>query len=117
MPKEEREFFDPEELPWEPVAAGSGAAGEGVMQKILSYDEETGNCTRLLKFAPGVETNEAITHDFYEEVIILEGELHDKRLNQTFTKGMYACRQPGMLHGPYATPKGCMTFEVRYYPE
>ena len=117
MPKAEHEFFDTDELPWEPVAPGSGAAGAGVTQKILSVDKDTGDCTRLLKFAPGVETNEVITHDFCEEVIILEGELHDKRLNKTFTKGMYACRQPGMLHGPYATPQGCVTFEIRYYPK
>jgi anti-sigma factor ChrR (cupin superfamily) len=116
MPKQEREFFDPEELSWQAVAAGSGAAGAGVEEKVLSFDADTGNCSRLLKFAPGVETDEVITHDFCEEVIILEGELHDKRLNQTFTTGMYACRQPGMPHGPYVTSKGCMTFEVRYYP-
>ena len=115
MPKEEREFFDTDTLPWEPVAPGSGAAGAGVEQKILSLDTDTGDCTRLLKFAPGVETNDVITHDFWEEVIIVEGELHDKRLNKIFSKGMYACRQPGMVHGPYATPKGCLTFEVRYY--
>jgi anti-sigma factor ChrR (cupin superfamily) len=115
MPKTEREFFDPVTIPWESAAPGSGAAGAGVEQKVLSLDQDTGDCTRLVRFAPGVETHEVITHDFYEEVIILEGELHDKRLNQTFTKGMYACRLPGMLHGPYATPKGCTTFEVRYY--
>ena len=115
MAKHEREFFNTDSLPWEPVPAGSGAAGAGVQQKVLSLDPDTGDCSRLLKFAPGVETDEVITHDFCEEVIILEGELHDKRLNQTFTQGMYACRLPGMPHGPYATPKGCMTFEVRYY--
>ena len=114
MAKTEREFFDTDAIPWEPVAPGSGAAGAGVTQKLLSLDQETGNCTRLLQFAPGVETDEVITHDFYEEVIILDGELHDKRLHKTFTKGMYACRPPGMPHGPYATPKGCTTFEVRY---
>ncbi len=115
MAKQEREFFDPDELSWQSVEAGSGAAGEGVVEKILSFDADTGDCTRLLQFAPGVETYEVITHDFCEEVIILEGELHDKRLNQTFTKGMYACRLPDMQHGPYATPNGCTTFEMRYY--
>ena len=115
MPKEEREFFDPETLPWEAVDASSGAAGEGVVQKMLSRDPETGDCTRLLQFAPGVETHEVITHDFWEEVIILEGELHDKRLNKAFTKGMYACRPPGMPHGPWRAPEGCITFEIRYY--
>jgi hypothetical protein len=27
---------------------------------------------------------------------------------------MYACRPPGMLHGPYRVPRGCITFEIRY---
>ncbi len=29
-------------------------------------------------------------------------------------KGMYACRPPGMKHGPYRTETGCVTLEVRY---
>ena len=95
MPKEEYEFFGHEGVPWGPVAAGSGAAAEGMVEKILNLDHSTGVGTRLLKFPPG--------------------ELHDKRLNETFTAGMYACRPPGMQHGPYSSPKGCMTFEVRYY--
>jgi hypothetical protein len=93
MPKEEREFFDPETLPWEAVDASSGAAGEGVVQKILSLDQATGDCTRLLQFAPGVETHEIIMHDFWEEVIILEGELHDKRLQTTFAQFIAICRR------------------------
>jgi hypothetical protein len=27
---------------------------------------------------------------------------------------MYACRPPGMKHGPYRTEGGVVTFEVRY---
>ena len=54
-------------------------------------------------------------HDFWEEVWIIDGALHDIPLNQTFPKGMYACRPPGMPHGPWRTPDGCTTFEVRYY--
>ena len=33
---------------------------------------------------------------------------------QTFTAGMYACRPPGMRHGPYRVPDGALTFEIRY---
>ncbi|MCZ6875656.1 MAG: hypothetical protein O7G88_19370, partial [bacterium] len=65
MPKQQREFFDPNDLAWESVEAGSGATAEGVVQKILSYDQETGDCTRLLKFPPGAQTDEVITHDFF----------------------------------------------------
>lgn len=116
MPKPELEFFSPETLPWEPVEGSptGGAGGPGVEQKILARDPETGDVTRLLRFAPGVETRETIAHDFWEEVFILEGELIDLGKRQTFTAGMYACRPPGMVHGPYRTPKGCVTLELRY---
>jgi hypothetical protein len=36
-------------------------------------------------------------------------------LKQTFRAGEYACRPPGMRHGPWRSPEGCVTFEVRYY--
>jgi hypothetical protein len=116
MPKAELEFFAPDHLPWEPVAASptGGAGGRGVHQKILSRDAETGDVTRLLRFDAGVETTESIAHDFWEEVFILEGELIDLGKRQTFTAGMYACRPPGMIHGPYRVPGGCTTFEIRY---
>jgi ChrR-like protein with cupin domain len=116
MAKPELEFFKPDHLPWEPVAASrtGGAGGAGVQQKILSRDVETGDLTRLLRFEAGVETSEAISHDFWEEVWILEGELIDLGKRQTFTAGMYACRPPGMLHGPYRVPTGCTTLEIRY---
>ena len=116
MPKAELEFFKPDHLPWEPVAASAagGAGGAGVKQKILSRNEE-GDVTRLLQFDTGVETSETIVHDFWEEVWILEGSLHDLSLDQTFCAGMYACRPPGMPHGPWRSDDGCRTFEMRYY--
>ena len=116
MPKPEIEFTATDHIPWEPVAgsATGGAGGQGVRQKILSRDERV-DLTRLLQFDPGVETRDTITHDFWEEVWILEGELIDLGKRQTFTAGMYACRPPGMVHGPYRTPKGCMTLEFRYH--
>ena len=117
MPKAELEFFRPDTIPWEPVtgSAQMGAGGPGVTQKILSKDEK-GNVTRLLRFEPGVETKDTITHDFWEEVWILEGELMDLAKHQTFTAGMYACRPPGMPHGPYRVTQPTMTLEMRYYP-
>ncbi len=116
MPKPELEFFSPDHLPWEPVVASvtGGAGGPGVEQKILSRDPGSGDVTRLLRFAAGVETSETITHDFWEEVWILEGELIDVGKSQRFTAGMYACRPPGMVHGPYRVPGGCVTLEIRY---
>ena len=115
MPKEEREFFHHDSVPWTPVADGSGAVGDGMTEKILNFDPEAGVATRMLRWAPGAETFEVITHDFWEEVYVIEGEFQDKSINQTFTSGMSACRPPGMPHGPYKSDTGATTFEVRYY--
>jgi hypothetical protein len=92
----------------------AGAGGRGVQEKILSHDTAAGDVTRLLRFDAGVETPDPITHDFWEEVWILEGEMVDVGKGQTFSAGMYACRPPGMVHGPYRVPRGCMMLEMRY---
>jgi hypothetical protein len=83
----------------------------------LSRDPEGGDYTRLLRFEPGADTSPSGVqhHDFWEEVLILEGALYDLTLDQSFTKGMYACRPPGMPHGPWQAPDGCTTFEFRYH--
>lgn len=111
MPKAEREFFPTQEVDW--TAAGGVA---GLSERILATDPETGVATRMLRFEPGTNTSPAgpQVHPFWEEVYILEGSLHDLSLNQTFGAGTYACRPPGMSHGPWLAPQGCVTFEVRY---
>ncbi|KAJ4480876.1 hypothetical protein J3R30DRAFT_3700334 [Lentinula aciculospora] len=53
----------------------------------------------------------AITHDYIEEVIVLEGGLRDLTLQQEWGPGAYAYRLPGMNHGPYKASKdGCLEF-------
>jgi hypothetical protein len=112
MPKPEYEFYDPEAVAWQPVAGM-----QGLCERVLSRDPDSGDYTRLLRFEPGADTSPmgVQRHDFWEEVLIVEGGLHDLTLDQTFTKGMYACRPPGMPHGPWRAPEGCLTFEVRYW--
>lgn len=111
MCKEEREFFDVSAVDWQAVEGGP----DGAYEKILSRDSETGSYTRVLRFDPGVETVETLSHDFWEEVYILRGGLIDRGKGETFVEGMYACRPPGMKHGPYDCPVGCVTLEIRYY--
>jgi hypothetical protein len=67
-----------------------------------------GVASRILRFAPGTDTtpNGIQIHDFWEEVYILEGSLTDLELGETFTAGMYACRPPGMKHGPWTSDTG-----------
>lgn len=112
MGKDELEFCDTRDFAWRrcdgPV--------DGLMERILSVDAQTGVATRLLRFDEGTDTspNGAQVHEFWEEVYILEGSLYDLTLDMEFCAGMYACRPPGMRHGPWIARRGCMTFEVRY---
>lgn len=116
--KPEFEFFDPTKsprFPWTPVA---GDKTGQLTEIIVSGSHESGWVTRLLKFEPNSDTtiNGTFTHDVWEEVYIIEGEIHDIPLGQTFTAGMYACRPPGMRHGPWLSGPGCITFETRFPP-
>ena len=113
MFKEELEFFDPKSTPWRDVP---GSKCPGLYERILAGDPNTGDYTRILRFEPGTDTtpNGVMSHNFWEEIYILEGSIIDLSLSQEFKAGEYACRPPGMLHGPWRSPGGCTTFEVRY---
>ncbi|MEM4303251.1 MAG: cupin domain-containing protein [Candidatus Caldarchaeum sp.] len=110
LSKPAKEFFDTDSIVWEPVEQMPGA-----FQKILSRDSNTGSYTRLVKFLPGFENYDVLVHDFWEEVYIIKGYIIDKTLKKTFNEGMYACRPPGMKHGPYSSPAGALLIEFRYY--
>lgn len=115
MTKPELEFTDPQSavgFAWRSVPGDRA----GLEEMLLSDDPDTGDCTRLLRFPTGADTSEAgtLVHDFWEEVWIVDGTLHDLRLGQTFEAGMYACRPPGMAHGPWVSDTGALTFEIRY---
>lgn len=111
MPKPELEFQLPT-ADWRPA----GGDAPGIWEKILARDEATGDYTRLMRFEPGADSsvNGTLTHDFWEEVYIVEGDLTDLRLGETFTAGMYACRPPGMEHGPWRSKEGVLMVELRY---
>jgi hypothetical protein len=108
-----KEFIDTSKIKWR-CAEGLPA---GVYEKILSTDAKTGSHSRLVKFDPGVRTEGRLCHDFWEEILILEGNLEDLYNNQLLEKGFYTCRAPGVKHGPYGSSRGCVVFEVRNYYE
>lgn len=112
MTKPELEFFPVTEVPFT-VCPGDNPL---ITERILSKDVESGVATRILRYAPGADSTPmgVQRHDFWEEVYILEGSFVDLSLNKTFSAGDYACRPPGMPHGPWATDEGVLTFEVRY---
>jgi hypothetical protein len=89
---------------------------DGQSEQILAADPETGVRTRLLRFVPGTDTSSAgtISHDFWEEIYVISGEITDTRLGLSVAAGHYACRPPGMEHGPWRSETGALLFEVRY---
>lgn len=111
MAKPELEFHRPASS-W--VAAG-GPVG-GIWTQMLAEDPANGAYTGLVRYDPGVDTSPlgVRVHDYWEEVYLLEGDLIDLGLRETFSAGMYACRPPGMPHGPWRTERGVLMLEVRY---
>jgi hypothetical protein len=119
--KEHKEFYTPNlEEGWE-VPPGYP---EGIKQKILSgsLDEENnrGSRTRLLRFDPGVYTTAPFVHEYWEEVLLLEGELivgndENGEGGETFPPKTYACRPPGAPHGPFKSVNGCLLYETHYF--
>ena len=97
-----------------------------IEQKILSSDiderAKMGSRTRLLRFAPGGFTTAPFVHDHWEEVYLIEGDLvvgsdaHGKG-GEPFKAPTYACRPPGVFHGPFRSEGGCVLFEIHYYDE
>ena len=114
MAKLELEFFEHASIEWKPI--GIPGYSSGCYEKILSIDEETGSLTRMLKIESGARISGSLKHDFWEEVYIVEGELIDIGKKQVYKGGRYACRPPGMIHGPFETPSGCVCIEFRYFP-
>ncbi|GLR60461.1 cupin domain-containing protein [Rhizobium indigoferae] len=93
---------------------------EGIEQKILAgrLDEVKGegSRTRLLRFLPGARTEKPFVHDYWEEVYLLEGDLIvGDRSPETYPAHTYACRPPGVFHGPFKSEMGCLLLEIHYY--
>ena len=96
----------------------------GFYQKILASDlDETakrGSRTRLLKIEPGAFSKEPFVHDHWEEVYVVHGDLivgndaQGRGGEQCFAP-TYACRPPGVKHGPFTSKGGCILHEIHYY--
>ena len=61
-------------------------------------------------------------HDHWEEVYLVSGDLTvgndaEGRGGESFTAPTYACRPPGVAHGPFRSERGCVLFEIHYYDE
>lgn len=98
---------------------------DGIMQKILASDiderRKTGSRSRLLRLDPGAYSTEPFVHDHWEEVYLVSGDLivgndANGEGGEPFLAPTYACRPPGVHHGPFKSNGGCILFEIHYYP-
>ncbi|HLB13935.1 MAG TPA: cupin [Burkholderiales bacterium] len=96
----------------------------GFKEKILAggLDEQhrKGSRTRLLRIEPGTYSTAPFIHEYWEEVYLLSGDLivgnDDKgRGGEKFTGPTYACRPPGVYHGPFKSEGGCLMLEIHYF--
>jgi quercetin dioxygenase-like cupin family protein len=72
-----------------------------------------------MRYRPGAGVPRVVTHDFVEEVLVLEGEMEwladDGSLVQRIGRNGYVCRPPGVAHGPFRSEPGCVILEICYY--
>ena len=91
---------------------------EGFAEQVtLAIDEKkTGDYTRLTRFKPGADTSSfgVKSHDYPEEIMIIESRLNDAAFDRWLEVGDYASRPPGEVHGPFKTDSGCVVLEMSY---
>lgn len=100
------------ESAWRPIEGMEGMAEE----LTLSFDQATGEYTRLTRFLPGADTTPcgAKSHDYPEEIFIVSGRLYDHVFAMWLESGHYASRPPGEIHGPFKTDTGCVVLEISF---
>ncbi|WP_171020379.1 cupin domain-containing protein [Cupriavidus sp. 2SB] len=106
---------------WRPLAGFPG------LETVLLRDDldevnRRGARTRLVRFAAGVETSASLVHPYWEEVLVISGDLSNKDARQEIgashdrhTPLRYSLRPPGTPHGPFVSRGGCVLFEVQYF--
>jgi len=116
MSKSTKTYWNPllseNKLRWKPVAGMHDVAEE----ITLAIDEESGDYTRLTRFEPGADTSSIgpKSHDYPEEIMIIQGRLYDEAFDTWLEVGDYASRPPGEVHGPFKTDGGCVVLEMSF---
>jgi hypothetical protein len=54
-------------------------------------------------------------HDFWDEVSIVSGTIHGRKLGEALSAARHADRPPAMAHAPARSPDGCVCFEQRIH--
>jgi len=99
-----RKIINPTKLKFTPFT-NYGKQISGMSWYKISYDQNTGAGSYILKMAPGTRSLRH-KHQNYEEFYVLEGELIDED-NTTFKKGDIISYKPGSEHSSFSK-KGCL---------
>lgn len=100
--------------------APGALAEEKILSGSLDYANKRGSRTRLLRFKPGFATTEPFVHDYWEEVLMISGDMTvgaaaDGTGGAPFDGTTYAVRPPGAVHGPFRSVNGALLLEIHYY--
>ena len=99
-----RKITNPYNVKFEPFD-NYGSPIPGMSWHKITYRQETGQGTYILKMEPGAKST-LHEHTNFEEFIILDGELIDPD-NKIFKKGDIVTFEPGSNHASY-TKNGCL---------
>ena len=99
-----RKITDPFKVNFQPFD-NYGSKVTGMSWHKITYNQETGQGTYVLKMEPGAKST-AHEHINFEEFLLLEGELIDPD-NKVFKKGDIVTFEPGSTHSSY-TKNGCL---------
>jgi hypothetical protein len=105
---------------WAPPAGYPPSINQKILASDIDERGKTGSRTRLLRFDPGAYTTAPFVHDHWEEVYLVSGDLTvgsdaQGKGGEVFHAPTYACRPPGVYHGPFKSSGGCVLFEMHYY--
>ena len=99
-----RKITNPLNVKFEPFD-NYGTSIPGMSWHKISYNQETGQGSYILKMEPGAKSLPH-KHINYEEFLVLNGELIDSD-SKIFKKGDFITFEPGSTHSSY-TKTGCL---------
>ena len=99
-------YIDPADLEWQDTQF------EGIQMKPLYQDDEKGELTCLLKWAPGTKLP-FHKHPEIEQSYVIEGSFYDH--DGKASAGQYVWRTPGSFHETHSD-EGCIILAVYRKP-
>ena len=95
-----------DDLDWAP------AAMEGLEEKVLWADPDTGASVTLLRWAPGAGVPQAHTHPSNQFMYCLSGSYVDNGSGIVSQPGTFYWNPKNVLHGPTRALEECVLLEI-----